>query len=145
MREQGLGALGAEIGVRPALDDAEEGLIGPAVGVLAPPRPRRSCGGRRRRSSLRDAGNGGQWSRHIATSAPRASWMAVARSGVSSSRLPSMCERNVTPVVGHAAARRQAEDLEAARVGQDRAVPAHETSAGRPAAATTSSPGRRAR
>ena len=68
----------------------------------------------------------------------------MARSGVSSSRLPSRCERKATPVSVSLARAGQAEDLEAAGIGQDRAVPAHE----RVQAAergTTSSPGRRAR
>ena len=46
------------------------------------------------------AGSAGQWSRHMATSAPSASWIAMARSGVSSSSRPSMCDRKATPDVG---------------------------------------------
>ena len=70
--------------------------------------------------------------------------MAVARSGVSSSRLPSMCERKVTPASVIRFARGEAEDLEAARIGQDRPVPAHEAvQAAR--RGHDSSPGRRAR
>ena len=124
--QQGLGALGAEVGVRPPLNDPEERLIGAAC---APPcsapaqaivRPTASA------ISSCEAGSAGQWSRHMATSAPSASWIAMARSGVSSSSRPSRCERKVTPVVGHPVPVRQAEDLEPARIGQDRAVPAHE-------------------
>ena len=59
-------------------------------------------------------------------SEPRFSWIATARSGVSSSSAPSMCERNVDPVVGDLADLGEAEDLEAAGVGEDRPVPAHE-------------------
>ena len=52
--------------------------------------------------------------------------MATARSGVSSSERPSRCDRNVTPWSVIAVPIRQAEDLEPSRIGEDRAIPAHE-------------------
>ena len=96
---------------------------GPPCSAAAQSIVRRDGLGDRLLSRPAAAGSGpGTWPRR-----PRASsWIAMARSGVSSSSRPSRCDRNVTPVVGHPAAVGQAEDLEPARVGEDRPVPAHE-------------------
>ena len=87
--DEGFRAFCAEVRMRAPLNDPEKGLIGAPVGRLAARRPRRSSDRRRRRSPPSMAGKRGQWSRHIATSAPSFSWIAMARSGVSSRMLPS--------------------------------------------------------
>ena len=52
--------------------------------------------------------------------------MATARSGEMATSRPSMCERKTACSLGDLDAMGEAEELEAAAVGQDRAVPAHE-------------------
>ena len=52
--------------------------------------------------------------------------MATARSGESSTSRPSMCERKTALLLGDLRPLGEAEELEAAAVGEDRAVPAHE-------------------
>ena len=62
----------------------------------------------------------------IAMSEPRRAWMSTARSGVRRCALPSRCDRNATPSSVTVRRAREAEDLIAAAVGQDRLRPAHE-------------------
>ena len=52
--------------------------------------------------------------------------MATARSGERATSRPSMCERKTACFLGHLDEMGEAEQLESAAVGQDRAVPAHE-------------------
>ena len=78
------------------------------------------------RTTSGSLGSATTWSSTIATSLPRRSWMATARSGESSTSRPSMCERKTaccSLILRHFG---QAEELKAAAIGQDRAVPAHE-------------------
>ena len=109
-----------------ALNDAEEGLIGPRRGPPCTARPSGSSARPPRRSPPSwPAGPGS--GRGTSRRRPRAPPGSPSRaSGVSSSRLPSRCDRNVTPSSVDPVASRQAEDLEPAGVGQDRTVPAHE-------------------
>ena len=55
-RDEGLGALGAEVGVASPLDDPEEGLVGPACAPPCTAWPSGSSGRRRRRSPPCSAG-----------------------------------------------------------------------------------------
>ena len=112
--------------MRAPLDDPEEGLIGPAVRLLASPGP-----GDRPADGIGDD--------RLATPAARAMIQAHGHVGpeglldghgalrrqLQQAAVDVRAERDSR--VGHAVARRQAEDLEPARVGQDRAVPAHES------------------
>ena len=66
------------------------------------------------------------WSKATATSAPSASWISIACSGVKRWVDPSRWLRNVAAVLVDLAQVAQRDDLEAARVGQDRPVPVHE-------------------
>ena len=50
-------------------------------------------------------------------------WISIDRSGVSECSEPSICERNVTPVLVDLAEFRQRHDLKAAGVGEDRIGP----------------------
>ena len=59
-------------------------------------------------------------------STPNASWRPTTVSGVRKWLEPSRCDRKVTPCLGDGAQGRQAEDLVAAGVGEDGAVPVHE-------------------
>ena len=75
-------------------------------------------------TSARDEACGGTgWSRQTAMSEPSASWTAMACSGVKRSSDPSRCERKVDAVLVDDAQVAQADDLEAARVGEDGAGP----------------------
>ena len=60
-------------------------------------------------------------------SAPSPIWASMALSGLKKCDEPSRCERKVTPSSVHLAQFVQAENLEAARVGENRARPGHET------------------
>ena len=92
--------------------------LGPAVRPLGGDRPRRA-------GSV-DAGGTG-WSKATATSAPSASWIAIDDApGVKRCDDPSWWLRNVTPSSSIALQVAERDDLEAARVGEDRPVPAHE-------------------
>ena len=66
------------------------------------------------------------WSNATATSDPSASWTPIASSGVNRWSDPSRWLRNVDAVVVDHPQVAERHDLEAARVGQDRAVPVHE-------------------
>ena len=112
---------GAEMGVAATLNDAK-GLVRFGVGVGTSGEPGVGAGRplRRRfpwldREALVKA---------MATSAPRAIWISIDFSGVSRMRLPSR-DLEIHAVVVDAIEVPQAEHLEAAEVGQHRAVPAH--------------------
>ena len=78
------------------------------------------------RTTSRSLGNPTTWSSTIATSLPKSSWMATARSGEMATRRPSTCERKTASCSVTSMQMGQAEQLEAAAVGQDRSVPTHE-------------------
>ena len=87
--------------------------------------PRGRAAHRAARAPRRGESAGGQMSRHIAMSEPSAAWIAAALSGVKRAAAPSYtrAERDAVVVDGEDRVA-QREDLEAARVGQDRPVPA---------------------
>ena len=72
----------------------------------------------------------------------RALDLASSSPGVRNTASPSTGERNCTPSSVILRSSREAEHLEAARVGEDRPLPVHEADAGRRARAITSGPGR---
>ena len=74
----------------------------------------------------RSAGFAGQWSKAMATSAPSARWISITRSGVQAHARAVDLGAEARAVVVDRALIAEAEDLVAARVGQDRPVPAHE-------------------
>ncbi len=78
-------------------------------------------------SSPRGTPAGGTWSRHIATSLPRLRWISRRELGREARRgaVVDVAERDAVVVDGEQRVA-QREDLEAAGVGQDRPVPAHE-------------------
>ena len=102
---------------------APDRRAGPRRGSVRPSEPSRSQASRTTAGSL---GSSTTWSSTIATSLPSASWMATARSGEMANGRPSICERKTASCSVTFEHVRQAEDLKAAAIGEDRAVPAHE-------------------
>ena len=113
-----------QVRVDAALHDAEQRLVGPGVGrqaALGPGRVRvmaaATCRGRQGRID--------HSSNAMAMSLPSASWISTARSASAAGwTRPGGCEGH--PVVVDRAQVGQAEHLEPAGIGQDRAIPAHE-------------------
>ena len=115
----------AQVGVRASLNDAEERLVG---SLMWPP-----CSGRPGDGpidglaiSSRLAGSAGQWSRHIATSAPSALLNGDGPLGSQLEQAAVEVRPERQPLVINPAPIGQAENLETAGIRQDRPVPAHE-------------------
>ena len=116
----------AQAGVDAALHDPEQRLVAASAGGEAAlgPAVRPLHGGAAPRLAGRVAST--SWSKAMAMSLPSASWISIARSGVSRCGDPSRWLAKVTPSSSTLPEVREAEDLEAAGIGQDRPVPAHE-------------------
>ena len=119
------GARGAGPGARPpARCRSAAGPAPPARPGSAAPSG--SCAPSPPRSPARGASAGGHSSNAIAMSRRAPPGSPSRARACSRCSLPSRCERNVTPSSSTVRRSAQAEHLEAARVGEDRARPAHE-------------------
>ena len=115
-----------QVEVHAALHDAEAELARRRRRGHADARPARSCAPSPPRSPRAARPTAGTRRTPSRCRCASAAWIAIARSGVSRCSLPSRCERKVTPSSSIGPPLAQAEHLVAARVGQDRARPAHE-------------------
>ncbi len=119
-------ALDSQRFVNAALCDAEQRLALTSRRDLGPRRPRRGAFDGHAHD-VRGDGSGGHTSSTIWMSAPMSDCTSTASSGVSRWLLPSYVERNVAPSSStFTRALGQREDLEAAGVGEHRAVPTRE-------------------
>ena len=123
--------LAAQRRVRAALHDAEKHLPrGVAVAARnnrASGAPNRACARPLRARGIPPQGASMHSSSTMMMSAPSAISISSAFSGERKCSEPSRCERNVTPSSATLRRLAQAENLKAARIGEDRARPGHES------------------
>ena len=126
--EQGGGAFAAQVGEHGALHDGEQGVARGASPPCArgsgrrPARPSGPCGAWRSRAYSWLTGYSGHSSSTIMMSLPKASWTSTVDSGVNGVGVAIQVRVEDDAVFGDLAQTAEAEDLEAAGIGQDGAA-----------------------